>query len=144
MRQDQSHHPPVQPRSQELLIGAADQAAPDLVSEVLRRFGRVRLRVFGGSMSPALQPGDLLEVHHSAADGVRRGDIVLFQRDGRLFAHRAVAVTTAGTVTRGDAHRHDDPMVPAEDVLGIVRTVTRERGIDQTGAKRGSFLLFGF
>jgi len=117
----------VQPRSQELLTDAAREAAPALVAEVLRRFGRVRLRAYGGSMSPAIRPGDLLNVRRTPAEGVRRGDVVLFWRGGRLFAHRVVARTPGGMVTtRGDAHWHDDPAVPAEDVLGIVQSVLRK------------------
>jgi signal peptidase I len=115
----------VQPRSQEFLTRSADEAAPDLVAEVLRRFGHVRIRAFGGSMSPALRPGDVLAVHRVTADDLDRGDIVLFRRDGRLFAHRVIGSTQAGTMTRGDAHRRDDPVVPPEDVLGVVRAVTR-------------------
>jgi signal peptidase I len=116
----------VQPGSKELLIGAAAEAGPDLVAEVLRRFGRIRLRVFGGSMSPALRPGDLLDVRSTRADSLERGDVVLFRRDGRLFAHRVMEKSTLGVVTRGDAHRHDDPMVAPEDVLGIVNSVVRQ------------------
>jgi hypothetical protein len=128
----------VQPRSQELLIDAAREAAPDLVAEVLRRFGSVRLRAFGGSMSPAIRPGDLLNVRLAPAEGIRRGDVVLFWRGGRLFAHRVVALTPGGMVTtRGDAHWHDDPAVPADDVLGIVQSVRRR---DQTGEKEGKGL----
>ena len=126
----------MQPRSQELLTDAAREAAPDLVAEVLRRFGRVRLRAYGGSMSPAIRPGDLLNVRHTPAEGVRRGDVVLFWRGGRLFAHRVVARTPGGMVTtRGDAHWHDDPAVPAEDVLGIVQSVLRK---DKTGEEEGT------
>ena len=115
----------MQPGPQELLTRSADEAAPDLVAEVLQRFGRVRIRVFGGRMSPALRPGDLLAVDHATADDLHRGDVVLFRRDGRLFAHRVLGSAQAGTMTRGDAHRRNDPIVPPEDVLGVVRSVTR-------------------
>ena len=115
----------MQPRPQEFLTRSAETAAPDLVADVLRRFGHVRIRVFGGSMSPALRPGDVLSIRHATADGLRPGDVVLFRRHGRLFAHRVLDSTQAGTLTRGDAHTHDDPIVPREDVLGVVRVVTR-------------------
>ena len=59
-------------------------------TESLRRHGRARLAATGASMLPAIWPGDILEVHATAPDSVQRGEVVLFARDGRFYAHRVV------------------------------------------------------
>ena len=62
----------------------------ELAGEVLRASGRVRLQVTGWSMLPSVWPGDTLVIESVASDAVSEGDIVLFSRERRLFAHRVV------------------------------------------------------
>ena len=105
----------------------------ELAGEVLRSTGKLRLQVTGWSMLPTVMPGETLVVE-SFGDGevsqeVSRGDIVLFRRDGRLFAHRVVA-TPSGSgldqiVTRGDGMLHADSPLAASDVLGKVSCILR-------------------
>jgi signal peptidase I len=103
---------------------AAADAGPSLIREVLRRYGFARVRAYGGSMTPAIHPGDVLNVRAASASELVVGDVVLFEREGRLFAHRVVRQTAAGVVeTRGDAHSHLDPDVEPSQILGIVETV---------------------
>jgi len=64
--------------------------ACSLAGEVVRRFGKVRLRVFGTSMLPSILPGDLISVQRAGLSGISSGEIVLYSREGRLFAHRVV------------------------------------------------------
>ncbi len=61
-----------------------------LTGEIVRTFGEVRLRVFGTSMVPAILPGDLISVQRAGVPEISIGEIVLYSRDGRLFAHRVV------------------------------------------------------
>jgi len=70
---------------------------------------------------------------------VRRGDIVLFQRDGRLIVHRVVGRTAAGVRTRGDACRGFDPdLLPEERILGVAtHLLGAERPIELDGAGAG-------
>lgn len=113
----------------EQLKEASDALRRDLAAEVVRRFGRVRLLVSGISMVPAVLPGDLISVERAGVEGISRGEIVLFAREGRLIAHRVV--DRAGTpgmvylVTCGDRmRRNDTPILPAE-LLGRVTSVER-------------------
>jgi signal peptidase I len=100
---------------------AAERAAPDLIREVIQRFGFARIRVFGGSMLPAIRPGDVLHVRAATAAEIAPGQVVVFERDGRLFAHRVVARTAAGLFrTRGDAHWRKDPSICDSQILGVV------------------------
>jgi hypothetical protein len=99
----------------------------ELAGTLLRRFGECRLRVCGTSMLPSIKPADSLLVRAVEFEHIGVGDVVLFGRHGRLFAHRVVqADADAGVVlTRGDAHSHLDPPVAAAMVLGRVEGLLR-------------------
>jgi hypothetical protein len=102
----------------------------ELAENALRVFGSLRLRVTGFSMLPAIWPGDLLLIRRQAMEQILPGDIVLFARDGRLIAHRAVCKTgdraTPSLITRGDALPSFDSAVSAAELLGKVCGVFRE------------------
>ena len=63
----------------------------ELAGEVVRAFGELRLRVLGTSMVPSLHPGDLVSIQRASPSEVSTGEIALYLREGRLFAHRVVA-----------------------------------------------------
>ncbi len=68
----------------------------ELAGDVLRSSGTLRLQVSGWSMLPAIRPGDVLVIHRAGSEDVSKGDIVLFSRDRRLFAHRVVSIKPCG------------------------------------------------
>jgi signal peptidase I len=100
-----------------------------LAGEVVRTFGQVRLRVFGTSMVPSILPGDLISVQRAGLCGISSGEIVLYSREGRLFAHRVVG--RAGShdeprlITRGDRLLHNDSPVSSSELLGRVTSIQR-------------------
>ena len=83
-------------------------------------FGDGKLTKFGVRFTNQVWPGDTLVIDRIPSEDVFSGDIVLFGRDRRLFAHRVVtrgAVTkgkaqNAEILTRGDAMPAPDPPVP--------------------------------
>jgi hypothetical protein len=94
-----------------------------LVADALRRNppfpARVRLRVHGESMLPALWPGDEVEIANCSLTDLRPGQIVLALREGRFFLHRFVAQRGPDNfVLRGDSMPNPDPVFPAEALLG--------------------------
>jgi signal peptidase I len=97
----------------------------ELVADVLRSYGTVRLQVTGWSMFPMVRPGDELVVDQTGRSEVVPGDIVLFAREQRLFAHRVVANHGSGMLTRGDAMPAPDPPVGESELLGRVSLITR-------------------
>ena len=101
----------------------------DLASEVLCSSGSLRLCVTGWSMLPTIMPGDTLKVERISSQAACEGDIVLFGRDRRLFAHRVVSKgresPLQGIVTRGDAMATVDPPVLDRDLLGRVVLIVR-------------------
>lgn len=111
------------------------ELACGLAQEVVRTFGEVRLRVFGTSMVPSILPGDLVSIRQASLYEISPGEVVLFLRKGRLFVHRVVDRSVAGTadssgefclITRGDRLRHSDPPVSAAELLGRVVSIERE------------------
>lgn len=121
----------MQGRQEELLT-----VVPTLVGEVLQRHGELRLRANGGSMFPVIRSGDVLSVCRATAESIEPGDIVLLLDGDRLFAHRLVqkcpAHDAAYLITRGDAHRRNDPPRPASTLLGLVVAVTRNGRLRRT------------
>ena len=98
----------------------------DLAADALRATGKLRLRVNGWSMLPSVWPGDMLLVESAKDGAVREGDIVLFGRDHRLFAHRVLAKAEGGMIaTRGDAMPQPDPPTPGHELLGKVAFIAR-------------------
>jgi len=103
----------------------------ELAAEMVRTFGRVRIRVTGTSMTPSVLPGDVVSVKQVDFDAVSSGDIVVFSRAGRLFAHRVVGTHVAlrepHLVTRGDNLACDDPPVGRSELVGCVTSIERRR-----------------
>jgi hypothetical protein len=106
----------------------------NLVAEVLRTGGKVRLAARGHSMLPTLWPGDLLTVQVTPFEQLCPGDVVLYQRWERFFIHRVLR-KQCGTesdrpslVTRGDSMTGSDACVLPEELLGKVVSVERIPG----------------
>jgi hypothetical protein len=104
--------------------------------EALRLSGRLRLRVRGESMLPALWPGDLTHIEECRLSEVRRNDIVLALRDGRLFLHRFCHhAADGGFVLRGDAMPGPDPVYPAGAFLGTLVPGMRRQALSPRWAR---------
>jgi len=100
----------------------------ELAADVLRSSGKLRLRVRGWSMLPAVWPGDTLLVERIESDCVSKGDLVLFSRDRRLFVHRVVTrdAESSSILTQGDAMRAPDPVSQNSELLGKVSLIWRD------------------
>lgn len=96
-----------------------------MVAERLRAGRRVTIQVGGSSMVPAIWPGDRIEVAPAGGTVPERGRIALFMHDGRLCAHRIVAVAERQVVTRGDGLAECDAPVDRSELLGYVAGVIR-------------------
>ena len=97
-----------------------------LLADVLRQFGTAKLTVVGGSMLPALWPGDVVTLQPHAESELRAGQIVSYRRGGLLITHRVQAVSRRRIITRGDTVSHCDPPVSVSDILGQVSYVERD------------------
>ena len=108
---------------------------PDLTAELLRRGSCVRFRATGHSMQPTIEDGEVITVAPVTPMAVKRGDILLYQNERGVVAHRVVGVVK-GTVTinggdsppylmRGDASVSCDAPVQLGQVIGRVVAVQR-------------------
>lgn len=111
--------------SMEAVLDSAEATGNELAAETVRSFGSLRIRATGSSMLPSIRPGDVLQIRRCRPVEAGRGDVVLFIRHSRLFAHRVVARVGAGLVTQGDALAAPDPSVRASELLGKVTHVLR-------------------
>ncbi len=132
------------------LLGQTDRGRADqgkeaersaLVADALRDgnnfASRVRLRVYGESMLPAIWPGRVVEIASCSLEDLNPGEIVLALRDGRLFLHRLLKSQTNGFVLRGDSMPGPDPQYPREALLGrLVSGTGTDTGIN-TDQRRG-------
>ena len=99
----------------------------ELAQEVLRTSGKLRLQVTGSSMLPSIRPGDTLLVERAKRETISTGDIILFGRDRRLFAHRVIkCLDDSRLLTRGDANAVPDALVNQEELLGRVSYIVRD------------------
>jgi Peptidase S24-like len=89
-----------------------------LAAEVLQDSGRLRLQVHGESMLPTIWPRAIVEIASCSVGDVKRGEIVLAMRDGRLFLHRFVAHKEHGFALQGDSMPSPDPMFQDEELIG--------------------------
>lgn len=99
-----------------------------LITDVLHLAGTAKVRVTGSSMLPCVLPGDVLLVQRQAIQKLVLGDIAVFTRDDRLFAHRVVrrgASTTPSVITCGDALTEPDQPVRSAELLGRVEFIIR-------------------
>lgn len=112
---------------------AADQVRGMLLAELLQRFGRARLCVTGTSMLPSLWPGDVVEIVRCDPAALRRRDVILVERDARLFCHRLVTMSRLGgrlrLRTRGDHLSQQDPAIDEASVLGKIVSVQRAKSL---------------
>jgi hypothetical protein len=78
-------------------------------------------------MLPSIRPGDTLLIEAVNYDEVASGEVVLFLRGQRLFAHRAVGRNPADQriITRGDAMRREDRPLNQAELLGRVTLIWR-------------------
>jgi signal peptidase I len=107
-----------------VLFDEAHAVKCELAAEVLRASGTLHFRATGWSMLPAIRPGDLLTVER--VDGeIGEGEVILFSRDRRLFAHRVIAGEQNSVTTRGDTMAAPDSPVSREEVLGRVVSILR-------------------
>jgi hypothetical protein len=89
---------------------------------------RTLISITGRSMLPLLRAGDKVLVAHGYS-GVRRGDVIVFRRDGRLIAHRVLRTLENDSgrvfVTKGDNARDLDAPLGTSEIVGRVLAVRR-------------------
>jgi len=102
-----------------------ESARIDLFIDLLKTLGEARFSATGSSMFPSVRSGDILTVRQCDARDASVGDIALFIRSSRLFAHRVIAHSDGSLMTQGDAIAAQDPPVSGSEFLARVVSVSR-------------------
>lgn len=77
--------------------------------------------VYGGSMQPEINGGDLAIVKNVDPREIVVGEVITFYTDGKFVTHRVVDVLPNGFVTKGDANNAPDiDPVYSNNVIGKV------------------------
>jgi signal peptidase I len=117
------------------------------IAHKLRANGSVCFRVLGASMFPWIRTGDLVFVRTCSPEQAGRGDVVLFERDARLFVHRVIRRDTNGfgdgaardstLITKGDALDAEDAPITRAEFLGrVIRVYRGSRHLDMESMGR--------
>lgn len=103
----------------------------------------------GNSMLPLLRSGDQMLVSHNL-DSVQPGDIVVFQRERNLVAHRVLVANKSGQGrdlrTKGDSWLYYDPRIPENQIFGrvlAIRRADRQMRLDTQAWRISSGLVAG-
>lgn len=104
------------------------QSKLELIAEVLRSGHSVSIRVRGASMLPSIWPGDLVTVEPLGPVTIGCGDVILFTREARVFAHRVrrSGPIEGAWITRGDSVPQEDSPVERGELLGRVTMIRRD------------------
>jgi signal peptidase I len=117
------------------------QASPRVnpIAAKVRVNGSACFRVLGASMFPWIRSGDFVFVRRSAFEAASAGQVILYERNQRLFVHRVLrrlrdesaARGASLLITKGDALDGKDAPVSETEFLGrVTRVHRRQRHID--------------
>ena len=103
------------------------EAVPETVLDALaafqRKLGRQQvMRMIGNSMRPCIRHGNRLHVELRPTR-FRLGDVLIRRQQGKLIAHRLIAVRGEMLLLRGDANVVPDPPVLKNQIIGRVTGV---------------------
>src|SRR3990167_10204427 len=101
-----------------------------LAETILKQGNCIKFKAEGGSMSPSIRSGDIVEVG-PVTDEITSGDIILYRsRENTAVVHRVIKKNESGGIlTKGDSSLDFDSPITNEQVLGKVIEVER-RGIN--------------
>lgn len=107
----------------------------DVFLDILNEMGQpINVKVHGWSMIPAFREGDKLVL--ALNKDVRVGDIIIFNREGDLIAHRLMRSFKDEYLTKGDSLWYFDPLVKKNDILGKVTGIKRADRIINLESKK--------
>ena len=101
-----------------------DSDSTSIYLAALDAAGEMVLPLEGASMGSNWSRADAVRVEASRRHPARWGDVVVFERHGRLYAHRVILRIGPWLLTKGDARwAWDRPWVSRAAVLGVVSAI---------------------
>lgn len=145
MRQDRPDPGFMHIQSQEVLgtdgevIDPRQKVKCRLFADAVRQYGSAKVKAMGGSMLPAIRPGDLLTIESCSLQEVSISTVVAFIRSDRIFVHRVVENAKQNErpllVTRGDALDYRDDPVGEDEFLGKITGIQRSFSVVGTARR---------
>lgn len=104
-------------------VSADSHLFEEVIRPLLAQGLNVRFQARGGSMSPAIRDGEMVEITPVIVCKLRKDDIVLAKSNNGFRLHRIVRADAARDVfiTRGDCGQQDDPALKGTQILGLAR-----------------------
>ena len=99
----------------------------EILKTVLEHGNYMQMAVFGMSMHPFLQDGDIVLIKPLGRELPEIGDVVAFQRpeNGQLVIHRIIAKMDGFFEIKGDNVTISDGRIPHSQLIGKITLVTR-------------------
>ena len=121
----------------------------DFAESILENNHTLGIRTTGYSMYPALRPGDIGHIEKCMPTEIKVGDVVVFKSNGKLIAHRLVAIDdVAGTfLTKGDKNKFFDTPFATDAFVGKITSFERKGrkiSIDSFGMSVFRYLALRF
>jgi len=102
---------------------------PELL-DLLLTSKKVRFTIEGTSMYPTLRAGDVVEIEPPSQETLKKGDLVIFQKQKRLICHRLVDLFEEDgetwIKTKGDTVEESDTPLALRQILGKVTRIERD------------------
>ncbi|ADQ79266.1 ABC transporter related protein [Paludibacter propionicigenes WB4] len=123
----------------------------DFAETLLDENHQLSFRMSGNSMYPALKAGDIGFVQKCDEKDLNKGDIIVFNQNGRLVAHRLIGMFTRDDIqfiiAKGDKNSYTDNPITIESLIGKVYSFQRgnkKKKIDSTKMKLNKFVALHF
>ncbi len=94
--------------------------ALQFINDVAQESDRVMPVAATGSMYPFLDENCLTLVRRVPEADIQDGDIVIYERDGKLIGHRVVRLRGRRIIVQGDHNRFEDNPVAPEEIRAVV------------------------
>jgi len=113
-------------------VSEREGVAHQLLKAGLLSRGQVKLDFCGSCMRPLLRDGDRVLIRPVSPNTLRRGDIITFMADGRLYTHRYIKRVNPGSgaarlITKGDRNPDLDRWrIAPDEVLGRVVSIEKK------------------
>ncbi len=87
--------------------------------------GELRLKVQGSSMTPFLRGGEDTVIL-TKPENIKKGDVVVFERNGCYIMHRVIALKDGFIDTLGDNMLTPETHIPVENVVAVASGAIRK------------------
>ncbi len=94
-------------------------------------------------MYPVITNNDLIEVIYKNFDDLKKYDIILFEYEKTVFAHRIVKKYKNFVITKGDnSKNNDDFLIYEENYIGFIENIEKNKIKFKINSKYGILFYF--